>query len=114
VSNGYRLVRKGEIEKYMSIHQHDPNANEIWTYFRNVIERVQLTFINHRKEMKSIAWGGLYDKYHGDMFDTTKIEQEIQSVMMDDDITNKKGAYPYVLTRNKAPCLFGKPKEGDI
>jgi len=31
-------IANGEIEKYMSIHQHDPNANELWTYFRNVIE----------------------------------------------------------------------------
>lgn len=94
-------ISNGEIEKYMSIHQHDPNANEIWTYFRNVIEWVQLTFTNYRKEMKGIAWGDLYDKYHGDMFDTANIEQEIQSLMMDDDVTNKKGIYPYVLTRNE-------------
>ena len=33
-----RWKSKGEIEKYMSEHQHAPNANELWTYFRNVIE----------------------------------------------------------------------------
>ena len=33
-------ISDGEIKKYMSIHQHDPNANELWTYFRNVIEWV--------------------------------------------------------------------------
>jgi len=35
---------EGEIEKYMSAHQHDPNANELWTYFKNVIDWVKLTF----------------------------------------------------------------------
>ena len=94
-------IGNGEIEKYMSIHQHDPNANELWTYFRNVIEWVQLTFTNYRKEMKGIAWGGLYDNFHGDMFDAAKIEQEIQTLMMDDDVTNKKGIYSYILTRNE-------------
>jgi len=94
-------ISNGEIEKYMSIHQHDPNANELWTYFRNVIEWVRLTFTNYRKEMKGIAWGGLYDNYHGDMFDASKMEQEIQSLMIDDDVTNKKGIYPYLLTRNE-------------
>ena len=94
-------ISNGEIEKYMFIHQHDPNANELWTYFRNVIEWVQLTFTTYRKEMKGITWGGLYDNYHGDMFDATKIEQEIQTLMMDDDVTNKKGIYPYVLTRHE-------------
>ncbi len=24
---------QGNIEEYMSIHQHDPNANELWRYF---------------------------------------------------------------------------------
>lgn len=27
----------GAIDQYMADHQHDPNANELWTYFQNVI-----------------------------------------------------------------------------
>jgi hypothetical protein len=94
-------ISGGNIEKYMSIHQQDPNANELWTYFKNVIEWAKLTFITYRKEMKGLDWGGFYDKYHGDMFDTAKLEKEIQTLMMDDDVTNKKGIYPYVLNRNE-------------
>ncbi len=94
-------IANGEIEKYMSIHQHDPNANELWTYYRNVIEWVKLTFTTYRKEMKGIHWGGLYDQFKGEMFDAKKLEKEIQSLMMDDDVTNKKGIYPYALTHNE-------------
>lgn len=94
-------ISSGEIEKYMSIHQHDPNANELWTYFRNAIEWVELTFTTYRKEMKGIDWGGLYDKFKGQMLDAAKLEQEIQTLMSDDDVTNRKGIYPYVLTRNE-------------
>ncbi|HPC06057.1 MAG TPA: DUF262 domain-containing protein [Anaerolineaceae bacterium] len=94
-------ISNNDIEKYMSIHQHDPNANELWTYFRNVIEWVKLTFPNYRKEMKGIPWGSLYDQYRNDVFDTQKLEQEIRTLMMDDDVTNKKGIYSYVLTRNQ-------------
>ena len=94
-------ISKGNIEDYMSKHQHDPNANELWTYFRNVIEWVQLTFKEYRKEMKGINWGGLYDKYHNQMFNTVKLEQEIKNLMLDDDVTNKKGVYTYVLTRDE-------------
>ena len=83
-------ISKGDIEKYMSVHQHDPNANELWTYFKNVIEWVQLTFTNYRKEMKGLDWGGMYDKFKDEMYDTAKLEQEIQTLMMDDDVTNKK------------------------
>ena len=94
-------ISNGEIEKYMSIHQHDANANELWMYFRNVIEWVRLTFTIYRKEMKGINWGELYYKFKSEIFDTEKLEQEIQSLMIDDDVTNKKGIYPYVLTRDE-------------
>lgn len=94
-------ISNGEIEKYMSIHQHNPNANELWTYFRNVIEWVQLTFTTYRKEMRGIDWGGLYDKFNGELLDTAELEQKIQTLMMDDDVTNKKGIYSFVLTRNE-------------
>jgi len=94
-------ISTGEIEKYMSVHQHDPNANELWTYFKNVIDWVRLTFTTYRKEMKGINWGELHDTFKDKMLDTEKLEQEIQKLMMDDDVTNKKGIYPYVLTRNE-------------
>ena len=94
-------INHGEIEDYMSTHQHDPNANELWTYFRNVIDWVELTFTTYRKEMKGIDWGSLYDGYHTQTIDTQQLEQQIQTLMMDDDVSNKRGIYPYVLTRNE-------------
>ena len=94
-------INNGNVEEYMSIHQHDPNANELWTYFRNVIEWVKLTFTNYRKEMKGINWGALYNQFKNNTYDTDILEQEIQTLMIDDDVTNKKGIYSYVLTRNE-------------
>ena len=94
-------ISKGEIEQYMSIHQHDPNANELWMYFRSVIEWVQLTFTIYRREMKGNDWGSLYDTFKDQLFDTAKLEQEIQALMMDDDVSSKKGIYPYILTREE-------------
>ena len=94
-------ISKGEIEKYMSVHQQDPNSNELWTYYRNIIEWVKLTFTTYRKEMKGIDWGSLYDKFKDKRLDAKKLEKEVQSLMMDDEVTAKKGIYPYVLTRNE-------------
>ncbi len=51
--------------------------------------------------MKGLDWGSLYDQYKDTLFDTDKLEQEIKSLMMDDDVTNKRGVYAYVLTRNE-------------
>ena len=94
-------INKGEIEKYMADHQHDPNANELWTYFRNIIEWVELSFPKYRKEMKGLHWGSLYDEFKDELYDTSELEKEIKVLMIDDDVTNKKGIYPYVLTKNE-------------
>ena len=94
-------LSKGNIEDYMSKHQHDPNANELWTYFRNIIEWVQMTFTTYRKEMKGINWGELYDTYKDQMFDTKQLEEEIKKLMADDEVTKKSGIYKYVLTRDE-------------
>lgn len=96
-----KWISGGEVEQYMSIHQHDPNANELWTYFRNVINWVQLTFPHYRSEMKGLDWGSLYDAYKEVMYDTEALEQEIKALMMDDEVQKKSGIYPYVLTRNE-------------
>lgn len=88
----------GRIEQYMSIHQHDPNANELWSYFQSVISWVELTFTTYRKEMKGIDWGLLYNQFKDVLYDTAKLEDEIKKLMIDDDATRKKGIYPYVLT----------------
>jgi hypothetical protein len=91
-------VSGGQIEQYMSAHQHDPNANELWSYFQSVITWVQLTFTTYRKEMKGIEWGRLYDQYKDGLFDTQELEGRISTLMKDDDVTRKKGIYAYVLT----------------
>ncbi|MDR1014873.1 MAG: DUF262 domain-containing protein [Coriobacteriales bacterium] len=94
-------VSKGDIRGYMAEHQHDANANALWTYFQNVITWVTLTFTTYRKEMKGLEWGELYDKYKDVTYDTDALEKEIKGLMADDDVTKKKGIYPYVLTRSE-------------
>lgn len=94
-------INNDKVEEYMSTHQHKPNANELWTYFKNVIDWVKLTFPVYRREMKGINWGPLYNEFKDKTFDTNKLEEEIKKLMIDDDVTNKKGIYFYVLTRNE-------------
>jgi ABC-type cobalamin/Fe3+-siderophores transport system ATPase subunit len=82
----------------MATHQHDPNANEIWLYFQSVINWVKATFPKYRKEMKGVAWGLLYNEFKDAKLDYMKLETEIAKLMQDEDVTNKKGIYEYVLT----------------
>ncbi len=89
------------IKNYMAKQQHEPNANDLWLYFQSVISWVKAVFPKYRKEMKGIQWGFLYNQFKDQKFDHKKIEEEISKLMQDEDVTNKKGIYEYVLTRKE-------------
>ena len=89
------------IEAYMALHQQDENANQLWIYFKRVMEWVQTIFPVKRKEMKGLEWGLLYNRFKDTALDPDKLEMEIKTLMIDDDVTNKKGIYSYVLTRDE-------------
>ncbi len=91
----------GDVEKYMSVHQHDPNALELWRYFQDVITWARETFTEYRKEMKSVEWGVLYNEFKDTLLDASKLESEIAKLMQDEDVTKKSGIYSYVLTRKE-------------
>lgn len=87
------------LENYMATHQHDTNANELWLYFKSVIDWVGAVFPKYRKEMKGIEWGILYNEFKDDKsLDPKTLEAKISELMMDEDVTSKKGVYEYLLT----------------
>lgn len=85
------------IEQYMSEHQHDSNAVKLWNYFNDVIEWVKATFPKKRKEMHSVPWGILYNKYGDNVYDANELEKKVSALMADEDVTHKAGVYAYVL-----------------
>jgi hypothetical protein len=91
----------GEIEKYMANNQNKPNANELRLYFENVISWVKIIFPKYRKEMKGVEWGFLYNVYKNIEVDSNKLEESISELMQNEDVTNKKGIYEYLLTGNE-------------
>ena len=94
-------ISDGEVEEYMAKHQHKPNANELWLYFKAIINWVKTIFPNYRKEMKGINFGGLYNEFKLIELDSDKLEKEITELMLDEDVTKKSGIYSYVLTKNE-------------
>jgi hypothetical protein len=90
-----------DIENYMAEHQHDTNANAEWLYFQQVITWVQDLFPKHRSEMKTVEWGSLFNKHKDDKLDPTKLEAEVSRLMEDEDVTNKKGIYQYLLNKEE-------------
>ncbi len=96
------IAEDKSIEIYMAKHQHDANALALWQYFQSVITWVQGTFTTKRSTfMKGVDWGTLYNTYKDTVYVTTKIEAETAMLLQDDDVTNKSGIYPYMLTRNE-------------
>ena len=94
-------ISNNQIEAYMSKNQHEPNANELWLYFQAVISWTKATFPKYRKEMKGLPWGLFYNDFKTEKYDPKKLEEEITTLMMDEDVDNKKGIYAYVLTRQE-------------
>lgn len=94
-------ISDGKIKEYMSTNQHESNANELWLYFQSVINWVKVTFPKYRKEMKGIEWGKLYNEFKNNKFDALLLENEITELMLDEDVSNKKGIYYFVLNRKE-------------
>ena len=87
------------VEQYMARHQGDPTAQALWSYFRSVIDWVQAVFPQRRREMKGLPWGLFYNQ-HGKRtdLDPKALEEHINALMADEDVTRKSGVYEYLLT----------------
>lgn len=90
-----------EIKDYMGEHQHDESANALWVYFQKVVAWVKTYFPKYRKEMQGLPWGEYYNEFHSKELDSDKIGEEIDRLMADDEVENKRGIYAYVLTREQ-------------
>lgn len=89
---------KENIELYMANHQCDKDANLLWQYFESVIDWVNRVFKTYRKEMKGLDWGLLYNLYSHKNFNSNDIELKVKQLIEDDEVTNKKGIYEYILS----------------
>ena len=85
---------------YMATHQHDPNANNLWTYFQNVLNWAITNFEmkKFKKIMKGLDWALYYDTFHDKTLNTVALAQQISALMRDSEIEKKTGIIPYVLT----------------
>jgi len=89
------------IDQYMALHQHDPDASELWSFFQQVITWVEAKFVHtsdRKKVLKGVEWGPLYKRYGKAKLDPAQIEERVRALLMDDDVTKKSGIAPFVLT----------------
>ena len=90
-------VSKGDIGSYMSAHRHDNNINELKTYFPSVVDWISTVFIDVLPEMRSLEWGRLYEVYHGNSYTPEKLSDEVNRLVADSYVTNRKGIFEYLL-----------------
>ena len=85
---------------YMAAHQHDPNANNLWSYFQQVLNWAITNFDMKRfkKIMKGLDWALYYDTYSKKTLNTSEMAQQISVLMRDSEIQRLNGIIPYVLT----------------
>ncbi len=97
-----KWISDDDVRGYMNQHATDPNADELWDYYENVIDWVKAIFVggqksNIRKDMKSVKWGVLYNKFGDKKIDSEKIQTRVAELFIDEDITKPVGIYEYVL-----------------
>lgn len=96
------------IEDYMAQHQLDNNAGALWQYFSSIIEWVKSVFPDYMKEMKGVHWGILYNEFGTQFPNLNATKQKVKTLMMDEDVTAKKGIFEYILSgREKVLSIRG-------
>ncbi len=94
-------ISGNKVEDYMSRHQQDADAQELWQYFQEVVAWVERMFPVYRKIMKGLDWGMFYNDHKDAKLNAAKLEQRIVELIEDDEVDNKKGIYEYLLTGNE-------------
>ena len=73
---------KDKIKDFMGLHQHKPDATDLWLYFESVINWVQVKFPEYRSQMKGLNRGKLYDEFKDEELDPAKLEKQVKALMM--------------------------------
>jgi hypothetical protein len=99
-------VSKSNVDDYMSKHRNDKNINGVKTYFNAVIDWVAGTFLTVEKQMCGLEWGRLYEEYHQTAYNPTKIDAEVQRLLSDEFVDNKRNIFEFVLGGSKDTKLL--------
>jgi 5-methylcytosine-specific restriction endonuclease McrA len=99
-------VSKGKIGDYMSSHRKDDNIAALKTYFNTVIDWVSTVFTSVESEMRGLEWGRLYETYHKQPYNPTKVAEEVKKLYGDSYLKNRKGVFEYILGGSKDTKLL--------
>src|SRR5205807_1987286 len=88
-------------------HRHDTGIVGLQTYFTSVIDWVGSVFTRAPdKEMCGLEWGRLYQTYHSQSYNASKINARVDELRADPAVRAAKGIYEYVLGGEKRTQLL--------
>lgn len=99
-------VSKHNIEEYMSSHRNNGDIRELTNYFDTVIDWIGGTFEYTGSQMCGLPWGDFYEEYHYNQYNKGEIANEVNELMSDPFVTNKKGIFEYILSGKKHTQLL--------
>lgn len=90
--------KKQSIDAYLAQHRTDTSITELKNYFTTVIDWISGVFIaSPVKEMRGLEWGRLYETFGQNSYNPTTIAVEVEALLGDHAVTNKKGIFEYLL-----------------
>lgn len=90
-------VSGGDIEGYMAKHRYDTEIDELTNHFETVVDWIDSIFDYTGSEVCGLEWGRLYNEYHTKAYSKEKVSERVEKLLMDTQITNKRGIFEYIL-----------------
>ena len=90
-------VSKGNPEKYMSFHRSNKDISELITYFDSVIDWITSIFTGTDSTLKGQPWGEFYELYKNTPYSPESVEKDVNQLLEDYFVKNKRGIYEYIL-----------------
>lgn len=99
---------KGQtIEGYMAAHRTNAGIGELKTYFTTVIDWIDGVFTAPPdKAMRGLDWGDLYERFHNNSYKAGQIDGDLQDLLDDPSVKDRKGIYEYLLGEKQDPQLL--------
>ncbi len=101
-----------DIRQYMADRQGNPDALPLWQYFESLDAWISRLF-DRDKSMKGVDWGDLYTEYSKNEYDPMYMKSRQDTLLKDDEVTNDKGVYEYILSGETKESLLNLRKFPD-
>ena len=95
------------IDRYLSEHRHDENAEALLVYFETVIDWAASRFPGKaRPQMRGLDWGYFYEKYTDQPYDVEETKKRLDDLFGDPNVKKKRNIYEFLLEKEQKPQLL--------